>query len=217
MNNKIVLICVIAALAVALTAALVVVGIGERNMHQPDNTTGSQPSTQSPDVSTGENTTADTTDTTTNPTENETTVGDETVPEQPTQGAADNTEPTKPDSSQDAEGFGAHQPGSTESTTKPTSKPQPTEPSKPPVITEDGEETPTFNGKTLEEFTYMEYINMDVEVEQPAFIAWATEQLGSRRAFNQWLDKVYDEKEQKQTHVVLGNGNSLDLGELLNK
>lgn len=222
MNNKNILIGAIAALVVALGAAIAVVGIGEMNLKNPDSTSGNQgnaviestvaENTVAENTGSSEETTADTTAPTAGTTGNETTAGDETVPGQTTQGESTATKPTKPNKTED-DGFEEHKPsGSTGSATKPTTKP--TDPPKPPVI-EDGK-TPTFNGKALKEFTYVDYVNMEVSVEQPAFIAWATEQLGSRQAFKEWYKKVQAEYNDSQTQVVIGGGNSIDLGELIN-
>ena len=221
MNNKFILIGAISVLVVALVAGLVVVGIGEMSLKDPESTSASQESTLAESTATKESSTAgETTDATKNSTagttENETTATEETVPGESTQGGNSGTKPTKPDSTEGDDGYGEHKPGSsTEDTTKPTKKPEPTDPPKPPVI-EEGK-NPTFNGKTLDEFTYVDYVNMEVTVEQPAFITWATEQLGSRQAFKQWYLKVQKEYNDSQTTVVIGGGNSIDLGDLINQ
>ena len=220
MNNKFILIGAISVLVVALVAGLVVVGIGEMSLKDPESTSASQESTLAESTATAESSTAGETtdatqDSTAGTTENETTATEETVPGESTQGGNSGTKPTKPDNSGGGDGFDEHKPGSTEDTTKPTKKPEPTDPPKPPVI-EEGK-NPTFNGKTLDEFTYVDYVNMEVTVEQPAFITWATEQLGSRQAFKQWYLKVQKEYNDSQTTVVIGGGNSIDLGDLINQ
>ena len=203
---------VIALLAIALVVGVIILTNANKVPPEQDDTGTTQNTTSGETTLPTEGTTVP--EETTQPSDPEDTTGPEetttspeetTQPEDTTGASGDSTTPTTKPNTDEGNGFGERDPVT--STTQPeqeTTKP-PVNETTPPTMTPE-ETDPT----TKEEMTYQSYRKLSTD-EQIAF----RETFPNDDAFMAWFKAAQKAYEDSQQKVVVGNGNSIDLGELI--
>ena len=212
---------VVGLLAVALIIGVVALTNAINTISAP----AEEPTPTTESTSPIEDTTGQTEDTTVP--EEETTLPEETtsVPEEETT-SQENTDPTegatKPTEETEGNGFGERDPVKPtdptkpkDETTQPTTKPSQdtTKPTTQPESTvPDSGSNSTMFGKTLEQYTYKEYLELEKKGFGLAFREWV-ESHGLN--WKTWYLEKKQEYEDSQNKVTMGPGNSIDIGELI--